>query len=308
MSSLLGQEISGFVKKPLFVLAHAEKGVGKTTFAASAPDCYFFDVEESTLSMPQVTRVSPKSFEDIMDTLVEMESLPVGSFKWKSLAFDSADRMEALIHKCVAQDYQKADINDIAYKQGFIYALEYWQKFVNLCKAIRDKHGTHIIILCHTVKKKFEDPIINSSYDRFEIKLHHKAADLLTELSELVLFARKDVAVKVDKGQAKGKAVNFDERFLHTQLHVAYDAKNRIGLPAKIPMPENGSFGILLDYYDKASGETPEQVYDQCCEAIKRILDEDIRKTMQDYVDQNKTNLNTLRQALDRILARTKEQ
>lgn len=305
--SLLNQVVSGFVKKPLFILLHSGKGVGKTTFGASAPQPLFFDFEESTDSM-NVNRVYPRSFEETMDTLVEIEQAKAGSLPYKALVFDSADRMEALLHKTVAQDSGKTDINDIGYKQGFVYALDYWQKFVNLTKAIRDKHQMHIIILCHSTVKKFEDPVANSAYDRFEIKLHHKAADLLTELSEVVLFAKKDVAIKTERGQAKGKATDFPERYLYTQLHAAYDAKNRIGLPAKILMPENGAFDILWDHYEKASGETPEDVHKQCCEAIKRVMDEETRKTMKDYVDQNKSNLNTLRQALDRILAKTKEQ
>ncbi len=307
--SLLNQAVSGFIKKPLFVMLHAPKGVGKTTFAASAPSPLFFDFEESTDSM-HVTRIAPNSFDDTINTLIDIRDREVGSpeIPFKALAFDSADRMEALIHERVAEDAEKDSISEIGYKQGYIYALVYWQQFVTICKEIRDKHKMHIIILCHSMVKKIEDPILNINYDKYELKLHHKAADILTELSEMVLFARKDIAFTKNKGQDKVKTFDVDERYLHTQLSVAYDAKNRIGLPEKLLMPENGAFDILWQHYLKASGETPQQLYNQCLEAIKRVQDIELKTSMTKYVDSHKTDLNTLRLALQQILTNTKEQ
>ena len=299
---LMDRISTGKVDLPVFCCLYAQIGVGKTTFAASAPDVLFLDYEHSSDNL-DVAREHIDNFEAGMQTL---NDLLLDDHPFKSLVIDTVDQLEGCVHRQVARDEGKQSIDDIGFQKGYMYALAYWDQILKKLNEIRIKKKMHIILLGHANVKRFNDPYLNEGYDRFEIKLHHKAADLIKEQVEMLLFARKDVSIKKERS-GKIKAVNVTERLIHTQLEVAFDAKNRIGLPSSFEMPEKGCFQLLQQYISNARGETPEELYKQCCEATKRILDEDVRKDIQAYIDKNKTFTNTLRSALDRIVAKTKE-
>ena len=178
-----------------------------------------------------------------------------------------------------------------------------------LLRQIQRKHKTHIIIIGHADKRKFQDPYLNEAYDRYQIKLHHKAADIVKESVDMILFMRKEVAIKKEgKGSnVKIKAFNVEERVIHTQLEPAFDAGSRMPLPASFEVPENGGFQKLLQLVNDAKEFSAEDLFKQCFEAIKRVQDEDTRLLMHEHISKNKENAGQLRAALDRILAKTKE-
>lgn len=304
--SLLDKIESGFIRQPFYGMIHGPKGVGKTTIGASFPKPLFFDMEESSKSF-DVQRVEPTSYEEIMATLTDAIEREKGSLPFKSLILDSGDMMERIVHKKVCQDYGVAAIEDISFKNGYIYSLDYWIEIIKKTKLLRDTHGIHVLWVCHSIIKKFDNPQLNSSYDRYIVKMHHKAADLLQELSEMVLFVNNDIATKKDKATKKNYAIDLESHCMFTRLSAAYDAKNRIGLPKKIQFTEHDGFKILWDAYLQASGETAQDVYDQCIEGIKRVSDSNVQEGMRKFIDENKHSKATLRSALDRILEHSKE-
>ena len=86
-----------------------------------------------------------------------------------------------------------------------------------------------------TIIKRFEDPE-TEAYDRYSIKLHQKAADLLLENSDIVLFMtyKKGTAKTQGKGGSTVKVVQGD-RTIFTEETSHFLAKNRYQLPKEMP-------------------------------------------------------------------------
>jgi hypothetical protein len=92
----------------------------------------------------------------------------------------------------------------------------------------------HIVFLAHATVRKFEAPDQAGSYDRFELKLSKQVAPLLKEWADVVLFATY-VTKTVEKDSGKLRGVGGKERVLFANHAAAFDAKNRHGLPDKLP-------------------------------------------------------------------------
>lgn len=306
--SLLSQTTAGKIDKPIFALIYAESKVGKTTFAASSPKPLFLDFEDSSEHL-NVTRLGSDklpSYDAV--TILLQEILDEDTIPYQSLTLDSLDRLELRIHEKVCKDHECHAIEDIGWSKGYIHALPYWADILKLLRLIQIKHKTHIILIGHALVKKFNDPYLNEGYDRYQIKLHHKAADIVKESVDMILFIRNEVAIKKEgKGpMAKTKAFNIEERYMHTQLEAAFDAGSRTPLPSKFAIPEHNGFDTLLGHYKNAKDLTADDLYEQCLEAIKKVVDEDTRKTMKDYIDKHKEDQGTLTVALERIKDKTR--
>src|SRR5262249_42498167 len=153
------------------------------------------------------------------------------------------DWLEPLIWERVCKDQGWGSIEDGGYGKGYVAALDFWHQYKEGVNALRDDRGMVIIQIAHTDIKRFDSPE-SEPYDRYVIKLHSKAAALLQEQSDIVLFANYRVStVKSDVGFSKKvtRALGSGERLLHTAERPAFLAKNRYGLPDILPM----SWGAL---------------------------------------------------------------
>ena len=95
-----------------------------------------------------------------------------------------------------------------------------------------------VIQIAHTDIKRFDSPE-HEPYDRYVIKLHARAAALLQEHSDVVLFANYRIStVKSDIGFNKKvtRALGSGERVLYTAERPAFLAKNRYSLPDSLPL------------------------------------------------------------------------
>ena len=295
---------SGRIQKPLFMALYSGPGIGKTDVGASFPKPYFFDFEESTHNI-DVKRHRPLSFDEIMEDLEEIrDESEIKEFK--SIIFDTIDELERLIHKQVAFDKDKASIDDIGWQKGFGLAVNKWADFISICREIRDKHNIHFCFLAHSFTTLKADIEKGLSYSRYSMALHKKAADYIFGQVEMVLFAKKDIALK-ETADNKIIVKDLEKRILYTSLSALYDAKNRIGLPAELPMPQGNTFQVLWSAYNKAFNETPESVYKKCMNEIKGVTDDALRKQMGDYCEQNKIDLGVMRSTLKRIIKIKKE-
>ena len=109
------------------------------------------------------------------------------------------------------------------------------------------------VLLAHSQVKRFEDPT-TEAFDRFEIKLHKKAADLYTEFSDVVGFANMRVATKettTNFGQKKVKAVGSGERVLRCTSRPNFVAKTRYELPDELPLEWSALVNAIAPTGDK---------------------------------------------------------
>jgi hypothetical protein len=217
------------------ILIHGVAGVGKSTFAAAAPSPVFVPTEDG-LGMLDVAHFPlARSFDAVMEALVALYSEP---HEFKTVVVDSVDWLEPLIWQRVCQDNQWASIEEPGYGKGYIAALELWRQYLDGLNGLRDERGMAVIQIAHTDIKRFDSPE-HEPYDRYVIKLHSRAAALLQEHSDVVLFANYRIStVKADVGFNKKvtRALGSGERVVYTAERPAFLAKNRYALPDVLPL------------------------------------------------------------------------
>jgi AAA domain len=221
--------------KPPRILIHGVHGVGKTTFAAGAPEPVFILTEDGlgTLDVPHFPLA--RTFDEVMQALA---ALYAEEHRFRTLVMDSADWLEPLVWARVCKDQGWKSIEDAGYGKGYVNALDLWREYLEGLNALRDDKGMAIVQIAHTDIKRFDSPE-SEPYDRYVIKLHAKASALLQEHSDIVLFANYRIStVKSDVGFNKKvtRALGSGERLLHTAERPAFLAKNRYALPDTLEM------------------------------------------------------------------------
>lgn len=228
---------SGKQERAIKVTIYGPEGIGKSTLASQFPDALVIDTEGGGTSQLDVRRLptptSWKMLEQEVDYVIQNPGL------CKTLVFDTADWAQKLCFLAVCEDNGTDGIERIGYGKGYVYASEKFGKLLGKCDKLISK-GVNVVFVAHAIQRKVELPEESGAYDHWELKLQQKhIAPLLKEWSDALLFATyKTIVVdtKTDMaGNVKGKAKG-QERVIYTTHNAAWDAKNRYGLPAKIPM------------------------------------------------------------------------
>jgi len=123
------------------------------------------------------------------------------------------------------------------YGRGYVEALKYWREFLDRLNYLRDMKSMQTILVGHSIIREFKSPDTDS-FDRYQIKLQQKAADLVCEHSDAILFAnyKKSIMKSESRGGQRTRAIGTGERILYTEERPAWLAKNRYGLPPEIEL------------------------------------------------------------------------
>lgn len=219
--------------KPPRIVLYGDHGVGKTTFAASAPSCALLNVEQGADNV-DVQGVDIKSHQNAIDAI---KWLSTEKHDFKTIAIDSLDWLEPLVWQAVCKEHSKDSIEDFGFGKGYVYAEDYWRKIFSGLDYLRDNRGMAAILLAHQQIKRFDDPMADP-YDRVDIKLHKNAAALCEEWADAIFFATQEVNIKsTDVGFNKkvSRAIG-GRRIMHTSGAPGYRAKNRYSLPETLPL------------------------------------------------------------------------
>ncbi len=212
------------------IILYGKPGVGKTHFAANAPEPFFLDTEGSAKKFA-VAKQRITNYTDFDGWLTSIEK---NNHNYKTLVIDTADWLEQIIHKKICKDYNAKEITDkrndaTGYGNGYIKSMNMLK---DICERLDDlitKRNMAIIITSHSLIKKIDEPD-GAAYDTYTLKTHDKFASILVEWSDAVLFA-KDITLL----DSKGKAIQ-GNKVLVTCGSKAATAKNRLDLPPEIPM------------------------------------------------------------------------
>lgn len=245
----------GIIEKPPRIVCYGVEGIGKTTFAADAPAPIFLGAEDGTAQLDVARFPEPHTWSDVFSNL---ESLEGEKHDFKTLVIDTADWLEPLCVAAVCAKHPEGytTLEEFGFGKGVSFAVAEWRKLLAALDRLRD-NGMTVIVLGHSHVKTYNNPE-GEDYDRYQMKLSPKVAALLREWPDAVLFANYETLVNKEKG-ARAKGIRGTARFLHTERTAAYDAKNRFGLPSRIPLSWSEFEGNR-----EASGE-------QVAEALARI-------------------------------------
>lgn len=245
------------------VVIYGTEGIGKSTLAAQFPDPVFIDTEGSTSNMDVKRFGKPTSWTMLMNEIAFVKANPGCC---KTLVIDTVDWAEQLCVEHVCAFHGKKGIEDFGYGNGYTYVREEMGRLLNKLQELVDS-GVHVVLTAHSQLRKFERPEEEGAYDRYELKLGKKTGSqtspLIKEWADIVLFCNYQLMV-VKSETNKAKAYG-GERFMYTTHHPAWDAKNRHGLPPKLPM----DYASIAHIFEAPAAPTEEPQLMKAAEPIQ---------------------------------------
>lgn len=227
---------TGRVKAPMRVVLYGTEGVGKSTWAADAPGAIFLPIEEGSNHLDVARFPRALSWSDVVDALAALEA---GEHQYRTLVIDTLDALEALVWdrttatKLTDGGKRVQSIEDYGFAKGYVYALDIWRELTERLDDLRSKRGMGVILIAHADLKNVKNPDAED-FQRFDLKLHHKASAHLREWAEHVLFATTEVALK--KINQRTKIVGLGDRVIHTTSAPGWVAKSRGSVPPVLPL------------------------------------------------------------------------
>lgn len=218
--------------KPPRIFLYAVEGIGKTTFAASAPAPIFIQTEDGLGSIDAARFPMVESIDNVRQAIGVLYNDP---HDFQTVVLDSADWLEQIIAREIEA---KHDAKELAYGKGALKQAEVWQELLAGFNALRNDRGMSVILIGHSQIKRFDSPE-TEPYDRYSPKLQERSNALLREWADAVLFANYRVVVKsTEVGFKKevSRGITTGERLLYTTEKPAYMAKNRYALPDSLPL------------------------------------------------------------------------
>lgn len=227
--------IKGKQVKPRRVLLYGTHGVGKSTWAASAPAPIFLQTEEGLDDIGADRSPLCRTFGDLANCL---SWLMANDHQYQTVVLDTLDWTERLVHAATCEKHGKKSIEDFGYGRGYTFSLRVWEWLRNELQGLRDNREMNVILLAHARVTRFEDPA-GAAYDRYEPDMHKTVSPMWQEWCDEVLFTRHLVAtVKQDEGygRERTRGIGTGERVCYTTEMATHLAKRRIAMPDQIPL------------------------------------------------------------------------
>jgi hypothetical protein len=219
----------GLIPSATRLALYGPEGVGKTSLTAGFPAPVFLDTEGGSAHLDVARFPRPRAWAEL---LAAINHLLAADHGFQTLVIDSIDWAEKLLIDEVCRKANKESLEDFGYGKGNVYLAEEFARFLALLEKLRDR-GIHVVLVGHSMIRKFEAPDAAGAYDRFELKLSKQVAALTKEWVDALLFV--NFVTKVTEKDGKQRAVGGRERVIHTTHTAAWDAKNRYDLDDKLP-------------------------------------------------------------------------
>lgn len=266
--SILDKATSGPLDEPPRICLSGVEGIGKSSFAADAPNPFFIDPERGTHHL-DVRRLD---VDDWLDVFLAIEDLATTDHKHETLVLDTIDGLEILNHAYVCKLEKAATLEHIGggFGKGYSRALDEWRRLWFFIERLRAVKGMMVIMIAHTHVKKFANPD-GDDYDRFQLKLHDKAANFLKEQCDVVGFAQYETVMHKPTTKSRvEKPIYTGTRIVHTTRSAAFDAKQRVPMPSEVPL----NFKEFMDAYNGGQTKSPARLQAEICVLAEQFDDD----------------------------------
>ena len=242
---------------PPRLLIYGQPGIGKTSLAAEFPSPVFLQVEDGTPADTEI--VSFGHLGSYADVIEALEALYTEEHEFKTVVLDSLDKLEPLVWAYVCEENKWKDIETPGYGKGYVAADAVWRDLIGACNALRRDRGMMVLLIAHSTVERFDDPT-TSSYSRYDIRLHKRALGMIQDEMDAILFLNQDVSIKEEdagfnKKTSKGKGGG--NRVIYCELRPSFVAKNRFGLPDKLPYRRGEGWSALAPFMPGFSESAP---------------------------------------------------
>ena len=226
---------------PVRGVVYGTEGIGKSTLAAAFPSPVILDTEEGTHHL-DCARVSIGSWEELRSAVAEIGGSPS---EFRTVVIDSADWSERLLIESVCAEHRKKSIEDFGFGKGFTHVAEGFSRLLSQCDALVGV-GLNVVFVAHSKVQRTSPPDMADGFDRYELKLSKQVAPLLKEWCDALLFCNYETRTTTGT-DGRTKAVGGKKRVMHCERSAAFDAKNRYGLDAVLPMTIDSLLPIFAE-------------------------------------------------------------
>lgn len=209
---------------------YGDEGIGKTTMASKFPNPLILDTEDGTRHL-DCARSTATSWTDLT---LAMRELAVNAQGFKTVVVDSADWAEKMLVEWLLEQSHKKSIEDFGFGKGYVMLQEHVARFLASADVLV-RQGIHVVFVAHSKVVRTSPPDQTDGYDRWELKLTKQVSPLFKEWSDALLFCSYKTKL-IEGSDGRMKARGGKERVMYAERSAAFDAKNRMGLPAEMPM------------------------------------------------------------------------
>lgn len=235
-------------KLPSRIILHGQGGIGKTSFAAHAPNPIFLLSKGETglhtlIDNNQLPEVSNLELSDWSNVIPMIEELATTQHDYKTLVLDTIDGFEKMCNQHVCMTAFQNDWGEkgfMGYRRGSNFvASGPWRELLMAIDTLREAKRMGVIMLAHTTQGTFNNPT-GSDYSRYVPDMYKDVWQLTFGWADIVLFGYPVIVATKDRGDKKAKGKGGDIRVMATEWDASADAKHRHGLPAEIEMGNSG--------------------------------------------------------------------
>ena len=230
------------------ILIHGQEGVGKTTLASKFPSPIFLQTEDGCPGGMEINSFGLiESFADLRSAISALASEP---HRFQTVVLDSIDAAEELIWRDVCRSQGWSSIESPGYGRGYIVVDSWWLDILKGLDYLRRERGMIPLLLGHSAIETINDPRV-ASYTSYQLRLHKRARGLVQDNMDAIGFLAPDLHVQSEEvgfSKKRNRAEGGSQRWLHFEGRPSFVAKNRYGLPAKMSVPKDFSYGALAPY------------------------------------------------------------
>lgn len=228
------------IRAPKIILCGTAK-IGKTTFAAMAPNSIGIITEEGQDAVDTQAFPLATSLDDVYEAIGVLLN---EEHSFENVFLDSLDWLEPLVyaHVCKANNWK--NIEAPGFGKGHAAAADEWRTVLAGFETLRTQRGMGVVLIAHDKIKRIDNPM-GDGYDAHVIKLHDRATALVLEWADVVGWASYQVFTSQKDagfGQKETKATTTGNRLLYVEPHPGHCGGNRFGLT-----------NMQLNYHDFAA-------------------------------------------------------
>ncbi|MDB5296100.1 MAG: hypothetical protein JWO31_2083, partial [Phycisphaerales bacterium] len=227
------------------ILMPGVQGIGKSTWAAGAPNPLFLPIirEEGIDEINAAKTPTINSYGELIAALSALASDP---HDFKTLVIDSVSALEPLVfdETCRLHGLAEGQIERVlgGYGKGYKEALKPWRDVLTALDYLRNERGMGCILIAHVAVKTFNDPTADAPYDTYEVAMQKDGAAALERWADAILFANRKVyaktVAKTGMGSTEKKiihATGTGDRVMFTDKRPAHPGKSRYpGMPYEL--------------------------------------------------------------------------